>query len=178
MGATDKEADRVLAEIESGTADGALLKGAFTRLTMAQRNFSRTSILAPARMTSYLADAVEALSRMQISRASMMLAVVRVSTLKEPGLWGVQDSPTSLGSAIAKLQEKLEAAYARIEAALRLDDFTIHADFATQDRENGMSLLTFKTTGDQVRLGDGRDIGPRLVGWWQQHGSSKKKAAA
>jgi len=70
MGATDKEADPVLAEIESGSADGALLKGAFTRLTMAQRNFSRTSILAPARMTSYLADATEALSRMQISRAS------------------------------------------------------------------------------------------------------------
>jgi hypothetical protein len=42
-GAKDEEADRVLAEIEAGTPDGQLLRGAFTRLTAATRNFSRTS---------------------------------------------------------------------------------------------------------------------------------------
>src|SRR5512132_411611 len=69
-GATDKEADRIIAEIEAGTDDGRMLKVAFSRLVIATKNFRRSSILKPSLMSVYLGDSVEALSRMQCSRSS------------------------------------------------------------------------------------------------------------
>ena len=96
QGGVDKEADKVISEMESGSPDGVLLRGAFTRLCLCVRNFARTSILKPDRMTSYLGSGgIEALSRMQVSRASMMLATVRYLTANEPELWGTADSPTA-----------------------------------------------------------------------------------
>jgi hypothetical protein len=178
LGGKDAEADKILAEIEAESSDGKMLKGAFTRLTMATRNFSRTSILKPERMGSYLGDATEALSRMQISRASLMLLVVRLLTVREPKIWGQQDSPTSHQAAIGKLKEQLEAAYQRITSAITLADLMVHENISDQDRQNGMSRITFRITGDTLCLGDGRDIGPRLVGWWLQNdGKPKAKAS-
>lgn len=177
QGGVDKEADRVLAEIEADTPDGKLLKGAFTRLSMCVRNFSRTSVLRPERMGSYIDTATEALARLQVSRASLMLAVIRVLTANEKDLWGTQDSPTAHAAEIAKAKEQLEAAYRKIEAVIVLGDLTIHTDLASQDRENGMSRITVRVTGDQLHLGDGRDIGERLVGWWLPNDGKKRVAA-
>jgi hypothetical protein len=105
MGAKDAEADQILSEIEAGTPDGQALKGAYTRLVMAQRNFARTSIIKPERMSSYLGDAGESLARLGLSRASMMLAVVRKLTATEKQLWGTADSPTAHQAAIAKAKQ-------------------------------------------------------------------------
>jgi len=82
----DAEADKALSEIEAGTSDGKLLKSAFNRLCIATRNFSRGSLLRSERMGSYLGDATEAPARLQINRASLMLAVVRKLTATEKQL--------------------------------------------------------------------------------------------
>jgi hypothetical protein len=145
---------------------------------MCVRNFSRTSILRPERMTSYLGDGVEALSRMQVERASLMLAVIRKLTVTEnKQFWGSQDSPTSHQAAISAAKEKLEVAYRKIEAAIVLADLTVHADLASQDRENGLSRITLRCTADQLHPGDGRDVGERLTGWWLQNDGRKRSTA-
>jgi hypothetical protein len=143
---------------------------------MATRNFARTSIIRPERMGSYLADASESLARLQISRASLQLAVVRVLIANEPRLWGEMDSPTAHAAAINKAKGELEEAYARIEQSITLSDLTSHPT-VSQDREEGKSILTFKITGDTVRLGDGVAVAERLTNWWLQN-DGKKRAAA
>jgi hypothetical protein len=179
LGGDDKQADLVIQEIESGSSDGQQLQIAFNRLSIMIRSFSRTSVLRPEKMSVYLGDAVEALARMQVGRASMMLAVVRKLVAAEPQLWGAMDSPTSHATKVAKAKEQLEAACKKIEQAVTLDDLTIHQDIASQDRDNGMSRITFRITGDTLHLGDGRDIGARLTSWWLANdGSTKKRKVA
>jgi hypothetical protein len=65
-------------------------------------------------------------ARLQISRASLMLAVVRVLTANEPDIWGEMDSPTSHAAAITKTKEQLELAYRKIEETVTLADLTQH----------------------------------------------------
>jgi hypothetical protein len=107
----------------------------------------------------------------------MLLATIRVLTANEPKIWGAMESPTAHAAAIAKAKEQLEAAYQKIEAAITLADLTVHENISAQDRDNGLSRITFRLTGDLVTLGDGRDVPERLVGWWLTN-DGKRKAAA
>jgi hypothetical protein len=164
QGGVPAEADRIVKEIESGSADGSLLRGSFNRLRVAIENFARTSIIRPERVGSYIGEATEVLGRLGISRASLVLSVVRHLVKTRPEIWGTQESPTALAAAITSMKFALEESYRKIEAAITLADFTCH-EMHSNDRADGKSLLTFKIANDEIGLGDGRDVGARLVGW-------------
>src|SRR5262245_51559397 len=131
QGGDDKEADKALAAIKTDDFEGRTLRAAFNRLVMATKTFNRTSVMRADRMGSYVDGSEEAMSRLGISRASLMLAVIK-TLAKEKGLWGEQTSPTSHSAAVAKTKAEFEAACQRITSAITLGDLTIHADLSSQ----------------------------------------------
>ena len=104
QGGVMKEAEIIGKVLKAGGPDAAQISPAVRRLQVATRNFSRTSVLHPTRMSSYLGDAVEALGHIGVSRASLMLFVVK-SLANEP-IWGQQESPDALNP--FSLQNRIE----------------------------------------------------------------------
>lgn len=176
QGGVQKEADLLAKVLKEGGPDAALVQPAVRRLMVATRNFSRTSVLRAERMSSYLGDATEVLARIGVSRASLMLYVIK-ALASEP-IWGKQGSPHDLTAKIAAAKVTLADAYAKVESAITWSDISVENNLADQDRQNGLSVVAFVCTNNEVRLGDGRDLAQRLCSWWRANGEKHNKRAA